>query len=188
VAKRIQKRGERNSVACGRWREDAFPPCFVRGESDGLAGPEIIAAKLVIAELERLPCRLRSQIEEFVELDLVAVERARKQVGKRPSLTAGEAVELIYSSSAVQSEIQDREAVWGIPTAANDTGSLPGQRVVLRGLMPERGSAVRHSRELVDPCEQFAMPQLQTKTPSANASMAPSTRRESPRLRSSTGL
>ncbi|MDX6507853.1 MAG: hypothetical protein QOG06_2497 [Gaiellaceae bacterium] len=99
------KRCEHGSELRGAGSENSAAPCHEGRFSDGLALREIVRSQYVKRDLE-LGARFGlAQIEQAVEVRVVAIQRARQEVSDGQRLASYEALELGDRGGAFGAEI-----------------------------------------------------------------------------------
>jgi hypothetical protein len=111
----------------------------MRRLADLLRDPEVTTDDLSCGDTEMLEGLSGGQVEYSMEGYLVAVQRPWEQTLKPDRQSVTEVMELGDGAWTRRAQIEDREAVWWVKTAAVDAGTFAAERVVPAGRhMPKR--------------------------------------------------
>ncbi len=119
-----------------------------------LARDQVLSARISQRQPDRSQSRLRAEVEQVAEFQLVPVARSGQEVRDCPALALHEAPELRDHYRFIKPQVEDGEAVARVPPAALDPCAASRQGRVLRRLVAEGHSGEGHVRQAVDAAQQ----------------------------------
>ena len=120
----VDEDSNRRTQTRRRRRQQAFESEIVRRHCHFLTPLRVVASNRIKAQTHGLPAALLAEIEALMQRKVEPIDGARQQTLGRDSESECRPLQLRQYRGAVQRQVKRGKALWWIPPAAVDAGTL----------------------------------------------------------------